>query len=264
LVLGRGGGVLQPLALAARLGAAAVLGDGRQWQSWIHLDDLVGLIAHALRDEALAGPFNAVAPEPLTQRQFTAVLAATLKRPVLLRMPAALLRGLAGEMSALFLLSQRVLPERALQQGFTFRWRNAGAALQPLLCASTAAPAGTVYVNEACPVCRAGMDAYERLAGRGAGDLRFRPIGGLADGLDAYGLSARDLRRRLFVRTDDGAMLSGIDAVAALWRRMPGVHPRLAALLQLPGLRGLADFVYELLLAPALSAWNERRLSRRA
>lgn len=133
LVLGADGGILTRLALAARLGGAAVLGDGQQWMSWIHIDDLVRIIEIALEDPALSGPVNAVAPEPVRQREFQRALARQLNRPLWLRIPAAPLRWSMGEMSELLVRSQRVSPRRLRDTGFEFRHPVLPEALAQLL-----------------------------------------------------------------------------------------------------------------------------------
>jgi uncharacterized protein (TIGR01777 family) len=120
LVLGSGGGAYAPLALAARFGLGAILGSGRQPVPWIHRDDAVGLIVHALRDERLQGPVNAVAPEQIEQRHFARALAASFGRRVWLRAPGFLLRGLLGEMSEILLCGQRAVPQRAIETGYAF------------------------------------------------------------------------------------------------------------------------------------------------
>ncbi len=119
LVLGAGGGLLAPLLLSSRFGLGAVLGDGRQWMSWIHIDDEVGLILYLLDHPTLKGAVNATAPSPVRQAELMQVLATRLHRPQWLRVPEPLLR-LAGEMSVLFLISQRVLPKTALIAGYSF------------------------------------------------------------------------------------------------------------------------------------------------
>ena len=124
LVLGRDGGVLPPQLLAARLGVGTVLGDGRQWQPWIHLDDLVSLILHLLHQPS-AGAWNAVAPEPVRQRAFADALARRLHRPRVLRVPASILRGVLGDLAEELLLSgARVLPCRAQAAGFRMRFET--------------------------------------------------------------------------------------------------------------------------------------------
>jgi uncharacterized protein (TIGR01777 family) len=133
LVLGADGGIFSRLALAARWGAAAVLGDGRQWMSWVHVADVMRAIEHALADAALTGAINVVSPEPVRQRDFERALTRALHRPLWLRVPEAPLRWLLGEMSELLLRSQRVAPRRLQQSGFEFRYPDLEAALAELL-----------------------------------------------------------------------------------------------------------------------------------
>lgn len=259
LVLGPGGGLLQPLALAARFGAATVLGDGRQWQSWIHLDDLVRLLLHAMDRTSMRGAINAVAPEAVTQRVFTQRLAETLHRPAWLRVPARFLHALPGGMSELFLGSQRIEPRVALAQDFRFRHPRLDGALRAILVpAPSKATTVAVYVNDACPVCHAEMDRYRAASQREHRGITFCSIDSGFPGLPAYGLTADDLRRRLFVYTSDGRLRSGMDAMRAIWRDLPSLR-WLAWISGLPGFRQLADLIYDLVLAPALDAWNRRR-----
>jgi uncharacterized protein (TIGR01777 family) len=133
LVLGKGGGVLQPLALATRFGGAAVLGTGRQWVSWIHLHDLVRMIEHVIDHKDTEGAVNAVAPAAVAQQQFMQTLALILRRPLLLSIPALVLRSLTGEMSDLFLISQRVVPQRISESGFQFAYPELQDALRDIL-----------------------------------------------------------------------------------------------------------------------------------
>jgi hypothetical protein len=122
LVLGADGGILAPLALAARWRGAAVIGDGRQWQSWIHIADMVGFIERALKEDTWSGVFNVVAPNPVRQRDFQQILTRVLQRPLFLRLPARLLRTALGEMAELLVDGQRVKPARLLAAGFDFRY----------------------------------------------------------------------------------------------------------------------------------------------
>jgi uncharacterized protein (TIGR01777 family) len=133
LVLGADGGIFSRLALAANLGGAAVLGDGRQWMSWIHVDDAVRAIELALDDTVLSGPVNIVAPEPVRQRDFQHALTRALRRPLWLRVPAGILRTALGEMSDLLLRSQRVAPAVLRSHGFEFRFPDIEAALRALV-----------------------------------------------------------------------------------------------------------------------------------
>ena len=121
VVLGRGDGAYPMLALSSRFGLGAVLGSGRQPAPWIHLDDAVALIRHAIAEPALSGAVNAVAPETLSQAEFARAMAASFGRRVRLRMPGAPMRWLLGEMSELLLEGQNAVPGAALAAGFRFR-----------------------------------------------------------------------------------------------------------------------------------------------
>ena len=132
-VLGRDGGALPQLLLPIRLWAGALLGSGTQWVSWIHITDLIRLFEFALDTPEVRGPVNAVAPMAVTHAQFQRALGTTLHRPVWLRIPAFVLRTLLGEMSQLLVDGQHVVPRRAVEAGFTFRFRQVSGALADLL-----------------------------------------------------------------------------------------------------------------------------------
>ncbi|HET6158846.1 MAG TPA: TIGR01777 family oxidoreductase [Dongiaceae bacterium] len=129
LVLGGDGGMLRPMLRSFRLGLGGRFGNGKQWMSWIHREDLLALIIRAIDDPTFMGAINAVAPQPVTNTAFTRALAAALHRPAILHVPALALRLVLGEMATLLLDGQRVLPERAEQLGFQFRYRELRAAL---------------------------------------------------------------------------------------------------------------------------------------
>jgi hypothetical protein len=120
LVLDWSGGVLPLLALPARLGLGATLGEGRQWAPWIHRDDVVRLILTAIDEPAWRGPVNAVAPDLVTQGEFTRRLARHFGMPAWLKVPAWPVRAALGEMADLFLAGQRALPARLWDLGFRF------------------------------------------------------------------------------------------------------------------------------------------------
>lgn len=132
VVLGREDGAYPMQALAARLGLGAVLGSGRQPMPWIHRDDAVGLIRFALDTPALRGAVNATAPGAPSQREFAQALARSFGRKAWMRMPAAPLRWLAGEMSTLLLDGQNAVPQAALAAGFRHRFANLETALADL------------------------------------------------------------------------------------------------------------------------------------
>jgi uncharacterized protein len=133
IVLGPDGGALQKMLLPFRLGLGGPLGTGRQWMSWIHRDDLLNLFVKILNEQSLAGPINGVSPEPIRNSAFTKVLAKVLHRPAVLPAPSFALNLLLGEMSKLLLDSQRVLPLKALEGGFKFRYNNLCMSLQNIL-----------------------------------------------------------------------------------------------------------------------------------
>jgi hypothetical protein len=120
LVLGPNGGILQQLLLPFRLGLGTTIGSGRQWMPWIHLEDEVGLILHALEAPEVSGPLNATAPNPATNTDFTRALARALGRPAFFVVPAFLVELAMGEASELLLASKRAHPTLALATGYTF------------------------------------------------------------------------------------------------------------------------------------------------
>lgn len=132
-VLGPDGGPLAGLLPPFRLGLGGYLGDGRQWLSWVHIDDWIALAQHLIDNPALRGPFNATSPHPQTNRDFAKTLGRVLNRPAWIRIPAWLVRLSQGEMAHLFLTGQRVLPQRALDSGFQFRYPHLPDALADIL-----------------------------------------------------------------------------------------------------------------------------------
>jgi uncharacterized protein len=134
MVLSPAGGALAKMLTPFRLGLGGVVGTGKQYMSWIALDDVLGAIHHALSTEALQGPVNVVAPQAVTNREFTTTLGKVLRRPTRLPLPAFAARLLFGEMAdALLLASTRVAPVRLVAAGYTFRYPELEAALRHLL-----------------------------------------------------------------------------------------------------------------------------------
>ncbi len=134
IVLGPRGGALAKMLPAFRMGVGGRLGDGRQYMSWIAIDDVLGAIEHALRSEDLSGPVNVTAPEPVTNAIFTRTLARVLSRPAILPVPALALRLALGEMAdEMLLASTRVIPARLLERGFGFHHPDLEGALRHLL-----------------------------------------------------------------------------------------------------------------------------------
>ena len=134
VVLTPKGGALSQMLPVFRAGLGGVLGSGRQFVSWVSLDDLPGIVLHALSLEELHGPVNAVAPFPVTNRELTEALGKVLSRPTLLPVPAFALRLALGEMAdALLLGGARVVPRRLEETGYRFRFPELYGALRHLL-----------------------------------------------------------------------------------------------------------------------------------
>jgi uncharacterized protein len=134
LVVGRDGGFLSRLLTPFEFGLGGPLGSGLQWMSWIERDDLVRLIAHVIAKDELSGPLNATAPLPVRNIAFTRELAHCLHRPAICRVPAGLLRRVGGDFADELLLGgQRVVPNKALSNGFVFRYQSLRSALQAIL-----------------------------------------------------------------------------------------------------------------------------------
>lgn len=134
VVLSPKGGALAKMLLPFRLGAGGVIGSGRQYFSWVALDELVRIIQFALNDSSLVGPVNAVSPHPVTNHEYTKTLGKVLGRPTIFPMPVFAARLAFGEMAdALLLASTRVVPERLKQAGYAFQFPELEPALQSML-----------------------------------------------------------------------------------------------------------------------------------
>jgi len=133
LVLGLGGGLLTQVLPPFKMGVGGILGSGRQWMSWIHVDDVIGIVIHALENEEIRGPLNATAPVPVRNVEFTKTLGTVLRRPTLLPVPTFGLRLMMGEFADFVVLSQNVLPEKTEVSGYEFRYRTLEPALRDLL-----------------------------------------------------------------------------------------------------------------------------------
>ena len=132
IVLDPRGGALQQMLPPFRVGVGARLGDGKQWMSWIHLADLASLYQFAV-ETPVRGPFNGVAPYPVTNAEFTREVGKVLHRPGMFMVPGFVLKVMFGEMAEIMLGSQRVLPAAAESAGFRFRFPQLGPALANLL-----------------------------------------------------------------------------------------------------------------------------------
>lgn len=134
IVLSRHGGALARMLLPFRLGLGGPIGTGRQWMSWISLDDAVGAVLHVLSAQAVQGPVNVVSPQPVTNRDFARTLGRVLRRPTWLSLPAPIARLALGEMAeALLLASTRVVPHVLGETGYRFAHANLESALRRLV-----------------------------------------------------------------------------------------------------------------------------------
>jgi uncharacterized protein (TIGR01777 family) len=133
IVLGAGGGALEKMLPPFRMGVGGKIGDGRMWMSWIHIDDIVGLLLFALHEARLSGPVNGTAPNPVRNEEFTRALGRALQRPTLFTVPAFALKAMYGEMAGMVLASQRVEPVVAQQAGYRFLHPDLDEALRSVL-----------------------------------------------------------------------------------------------------------------------------------
>lgn len=133
LVLSNDGGMLARMLLPFKLGLGARLGDGKQWMSWVHIDDYVEMVLRLLRDDPLHGPYNMTAPNPVTNGEFTSTLAAALHRPAFFVAPAAILKLGMGETASLLLEGQRVLPKKMEAAHYRFAFPTLAEALRDLV-----------------------------------------------------------------------------------------------------------------------------------
>ena len=131
VILSPRGGALAKMLLPFKLGMGGRVGSGRQYWSWVSVDDAAGAIHHSLTTEALRGPVNVVAPNPVTNTEFTKTLGNVLRRPTIVPMPAFAARLALGEMAEeLLLASTRVEPKQLVQSGYEFRQPDLEAALR--------------------------------------------------------------------------------------------------------------------------------------
>lgn len=133
LVLGLGGGLLNQVLPPFKMGVGGKLGSGKQWMSWIHIDDVVGIVLHALENENVTGALNATAPTPVRNIEFTKTLGTVLRRPTIFPVPTFGLKLMMGEFADFVVLSQNVLPEKTQESGYQFRFETLESALKDLL-----------------------------------------------------------------------------------------------------------------------------------
>jgi uncharacterized protein (TIGR01777 family) len=129
IVLGKGGALKKMLPLF-KMGLGGRIGQGNQWMSWIHLDDLVDIILYCIEHDSLQGAINGTSPHPVTNHTFTKVLGKVLKRPTLLPMPEVVVKLLMGQMGEeLLLAGKKIFPAKILDAGYKFQYENVEEAL---------------------------------------------------------------------------------------------------------------------------------------
>ncbi len=133
IVLGREEGALKQMLPPFKLGVGGPIGSGRQWFSWIHVADEVGLILFLLEASTADGPFNLTAPNPVTMREMARTLGKVLHRPAVLPVPGFALKVALGDVADVLLTGQHVVPRRALEAGYSFQFPELDGALRDLL-----------------------------------------------------------------------------------------------------------------------------------
>lgn len=134
LVLSGRGGALKSMLTPFKLGLGGRIGSGQQWTPWVHVDDVVGAVHHAIHTESISDSLNLVAPNPVRNEEFVRTLASVLRRPAFLHVPASIVRLAFGEMAdELLLSSERVQPAKLLNSGYAFRFTDLRAALEDLV-----------------------------------------------------------------------------------------------------------------------------------
>jgi predicted DCC family thiol-disulfide oxidoreductase YuxK len=164
-------------------------------------------------------------------------------------------------MAQLLVDGQRVVPQRAVTAGFVFQYSESGTALRQLLGSSplkSVLRRQSVYYNGACPVCRTEMNHYARRCKAAAAPVTFIDSSIQYDALLEYGLRAEHLERRVYLKSANGQVLSGVAALASLWAQTPG-YGWLSRLVSLPLLRPVAEALYDHIAVPVLVALERWR-----
>jgi uncharacterized protein (TIGR01777 family) len=134
VVLGKNGGALSKMLPPFKMGLGGRIGHGEQWMSWIHLDDLVGIILHCIDNDSLKGSINGTSPNPVTNETMTKALGVALKRPTIFPMPELVVTLLMGQMGKeLLLAGKRILPRKALDTGYNFKYKTLEDALKNIV-----------------------------------------------------------------------------------------------------------------------------------
>lgn len=133
LVLSNEDGALKQMLPAFKMFFGGPLGNGKQWSSWLHIDDIVAIYLHALENVSISGPINAVSPNPITMNEFAKALGKVLKRPSLFSVPKFMLKIIIGEAAEVVTGSQKVIPDKLIKNGYKFKFTKLEDALKDLL-----------------------------------------------------------------------------------------------------------------------------------
>lgn len=133
IVLGDGG-ALKKMLLPFKLGLGGRLGAGKQWMSWVHVDDVVGMLLQVAGDATLRGPFNCVGPKPVTNAEFTKAVGRAVRRPTIFPVPPIALKLAVGDFAEVLLASQRCVPKKMLAAGYTFKYPTVDSAMTAAVC----------------------------------------------------------------------------------------------------------------------------------
>ena len=126
------GGLLAQMIGPFKNFAGGPVGSGKQWFSWVHRDDVIGIIKYALENGSVSGPVNVTAPNPVTNKEFSKALGRALNRPAIVNVPAFAVRLALGELASLLLTGQRVIPEKILEAGYKFKYTDIDEALKAI------------------------------------------------------------------------------------------------------------------------------------
>jgi uncharacterized protein (TIGR01777 family) len=132
LVLDNKEGAFPKMALPYKIGVGGTVGSGRQWHSWIHIDDMVRMLDFCVQNDSIVGPVNATAPNPVTNKQLGRAIATAMRRPNLFPVPAFMMKLIFGELSVLLLEGQKVIPRVLQEHGFEWRFSSLAGALEDL------------------------------------------------------------------------------------------------------------------------------------
>lgn len=262
LVFNHKGGAFEAMARPIKFGLGAVLGSGMQRMSWIHLKDMVRVILFAIDHTTISGPINTTAPNSITNKEFTQLVAKNASRPVFFRIPIRPLKLLLGEMADLFIEGQNVKPSRLLKHGFEFLYPTFEKALPELLeqkeFQQLAPLDHSFYYNDKCPICSFEINQYEKFCNTQKLEVKFLGLEHSVKDLAKFSLTRNDLKRRVYVMNSAGQLSAGVDAFKEITAGMP-YYRWVSKMLHNTVIHRIVEFIYEGILAPSLYEWSNHR-----